>query len=139
MKTALVFAHYPDNSIEEFGKLDEVSALKIFDEFPWSALAQQASEIMLVKGTSMDADLTFIIGDVHMMTRVRDDAVTFQIEACVKRDRKILGIIDYPKFYEIESVPAREARSAIKAFFDKSDADKHVYFSELAQRHKKIK
>lgn len=139
MKTALTSAYYPDDATESFGQLDEALALAKFDEFPWSTLAQMAREITLERGGCIDASLTFLIDKCHIMTRVREDAESFDIEVCVTRAKKILGFIDYPKFYEIEGLSTEETRAALRVFFEKTDVEKHAYFSDLAQRHKQRK
>lgn len=139
MKTALTSACYPDDVTETFGQLDEAQALAKFDGFPWSDLAKKARKITLENGGCVDADLTFLIDNYHISTRIRDDAVSFDIEVCVKREKKILGIFDNPKFYEIEGVSTQETRAALRAFFEMSDSEKHTHFTDLAQRHKKQK
>jgi hypothetical protein len=79
----------------------------------------------------VNPDITLGIAAVHLTLKLNDHGVTFSLEVCVARVRKILGVIGGVKFYEICSVTAAECRRAIETFFTTSPAEQHAYFEEL--------
>lgn len=134
MRLALTSAHYPNDKTESFGLLNETEALGKFDTFPWGDLVREAHELELNEVTCVDADLTFLIDNCHFMARVRDDAMSFSIEVCLKQPNKLFGIFDRPKFYTIDNLPTSEAHEALQVFLAKSDEELHAYFRNLTDQ-----
>ena len=131
MKLASASAYYPDHEFEKFGDLDEAHALAKFDEFPWGDLARTARNLELKGDDCVDADLTFLIDKYHFTARVKDGAMSFDVEVCVKQAKKLLGMFDRPKFYVFDGLPAKETRDALRVFLAKNDEDQHAYFQNL--------
>ncbi|MFZ5616932.1 MAG: hypothetical protein ACOZAA_06390 [Pseudomonadota bacterium] len=137
MKLATTSAYDPNHETETFGDLDETHALAKFDEFPWSDLARQTRDIELKEEDCVDADLTFLIDKCHFTARVKDNAMSFDVEVCVRLAKKLLGIFDRPKFYAFDGLPTKETREALRVFLAKSDEDQHAYFQNLTDQCRK--
>ncbi len=137
MKLATTSAYYPNHETESFGDLDEAHALAKFDEFPWGDLARQARDLELKEVDCVDADLTFLIDICHFTARVKDGALSFDVEVCVRQAKKLLGIFDRPKFYTFDGLPTQETREALRVFFAKNDEDQHTYFQYLTDQRQK--
>ena len=131
MRVAKSAAGLPDITLQDLGTLDLAGAHRAFESFPWAENLRSAEEMEAKGLTCVNPDITFGIAPGHITLKLNDDGVTFSAEVCVKRVRKILGIIGGVKFYEIPAVSAAQCKNAIDTFFEASAAEQHVYFKQL--------
>jgi hypothetical protein len=131
MRVGKSAACLPDITLQDLGTLDLAGARRAFETFPWADNLRKTME-MGAKGLEcVNPDITFGIAPVHITLRLNADGVTFSVEACVQRVRKLLGIIGGVKFYEIPSLTTVQCERAIDTFFEASPAEQHAYFEKL--------
>jgi hypothetical protein len=131
MRVAKSAACLPDVTLQDLGTLDLAGAHRVFENFPWADNLRKTVEMDANGLDCVNPDITFGIAPVHIMLKLNDDGVTFSVEVCVTRVRKILGIIGGVKFYEIPSITMAQCGRAIDTFFEASPAEQHTYFKRL--------
>ncbi len=131
MRIAKSTACLPDITLQDLGSLDLAGAQRAFDTFPWAENLRKSEELAAAGTECVTPDLTFLIAPCHITLKLNDDGVTFALEVCVTRARKLLGIIGGVKFYEIPSVSPAECKKALDVFFTASTEEQHTYFEGL--------
>ncbi len=131
MRVAKSAACLPDITLQDLGTLDLAGAQHAFETFPWADKLRKTAEMNANGLNCVNPDITFGIAPVHITLKLNDDGVTFSLEVCVTRVRKILGIMSGVKFYEIPSINAAQCARAIDTFFEAPPAEQHAYFEQL--------
>jgi hypothetical protein len=131
MRVAKSAACLPDITLQDLGTLDLVGARRAFDNFPWADHLRKTIEMDAGGLNCVNPDITFGIAPAHITLKLNDDGVTFSVEVCVARVRKILGIFGGVQFYEVPSITAAECGRAIDMFFEASPGEQHAYFEQL--------
>ena len=131
MKYAHAFGTYPNESSDDFGELDEIRALALFDSFPWERHLCDAQELERKGIDSLDADVVFRIGNVHFMARIRPGGKSFEVEVWVVRVKKLLGIFGGAKCYSFDDLGAKETREVLRTFLSGTAQEQHSFYQRL--------
>ena len=122
----------PDFSISELGEVDADAALATFDSIQWIEALENTRSLAERGEASADPDITFTIEKVHLAAAAKAPDL-FNIEVCVPRVRRLLGLFSGVKFYQVRELDRARVGQAIRTFMTQPHEVQHALFSELAR------
>lgn len=123
----------PDFTVTELGQVDSNSAIEQFRSYDWSGAVREVRGHDEGGDAGADPAITLTLEKVHLTVATRD-AISFDIEACVHKPRKYLGLFSGVQFYEFGAVSSDTASEAIRSFLADSPDLQHAVFAELKRQ-----
>jgi len=119
-----------DIKSKELGTRGPDEAVRIFLHYPWQeALIQLRSLETLQANLTVSPDMTFTALPGHLIAAA-ETADRFNIEVCLPRPTKFLGLVSRVRFYTYRNISRQKASEMIREFCGDLLEHKHSYFSE---------
>ena len=128
-----VSAMSADIKSRELGSGGPDEAVRLFLNHPWKQELLQMHSMETQHAKSIiSPDMTFTALPGHLVIAA-ESADRFNVEVCLPRPKKILGLISRVRFYTFQNISRERACSMIREFCGDVLEHKHSYFS--GQQH----
>jgi hypothetical protein len=128
-KTSVMLANI---EVRVLGEYSIEEALAAFDTFPWAEELARTERLEAEGKDCVSPDMTFSMSPFHFTVTVHDTSPTLDVELCVPKRGKILGLTTRStKFFEFKKVSRAHFEELLRAFFDIPADDQFAFFSKL--------
>lgn len=115
MRAVASGAVFVDGTSEDYGRPDGAEALRVFDTFPWAQ--QHAAWLAVDESESpLTPSLTFRIDEGHFDLQVCETPGALDLELCLSREGKRLGVFARKSFDTAKAVPLADVRALVEMF-----------------------
>lgn len=114
----------------ELGQVSGAEAVALFRQRPWAQELAVADERETAGRDCVTPDLTLTAPPEHMTVEAMTDS-TFNVEVCLRHQKRLFGLIPRAKFYILVGVDSASVEQMISLFCSDSSAMKHPFFANL--------
>jgi len=125
-----VTAMSADLSSTELGLVDADTAVALFESHPWPAELARADALDASQVNVCDPDMTFTALPAHLVVSAAT-LDTFNIEVCLPRLDRLLGIFARSRFFHFKAVPRQAVPALIRGFCTDALEQRHSFFAQL--------
>jgi hypothetical protein len=111
----------------ELGTVEGEEAVRLFNAHKWQAELDRAEDMEARGENCTDPDMTFTALSAHLVASASAPN-RFNVEVCLPRPAKLLGIFNRSKFYEFKSIQEGKVAELIRIFCTDLLDHKHALF-----------
>jgi hypothetical protein len=122
-----------DGEFRELGHFAYDEARAAFESFPWDAEITRAEELDAAGESIVGPDMTFTTLPYHFNVSPSVGASGFDVELCVPRQVKVLGLFSFTltKFFTYAAVSRAEVDQLLSAFLRLPLEQQMAYFAKI--------
>jgi hypothetical protein len=129
-----VIATSSDLASTDLGEAQGTEAVAMFRRHPWRDECVLRDRREAAGKDGFAPSLKFEALPWHMSVAAADTEATFDVDVCLPRSWKVLGLFAFPKFYRFSAVSASSATEMISVFCGDHLGTKHSWFKAAALR-----
>ena len=123
-----------DIKLTDLGEGEAEEAVERFSTFPWAEALRYMQKLETENARDViSPEITFTALPAHMIVQA-EDAQRFNVEVCLPRLKKLLGLFDWPaKFYTFNSASSDKVSQMLRHFCTDDLERRHRYFAQLKE------